>query len=120
MEHWKGEARNWLRHMEAMLRHVGKKTAAQWQAQYSNLVAQLQLAGVLVKHCLPPPRNVVDVTPLKNWISTNYPSRDVIDVWTPLLQGTNSLNPAYDIGDGVHLNDAGHLLMGQIIRTNLP
>ena len=27
---------------------------------------------------------------------------------------------AYDSGDGVHPNDAGHLLIGQIIRTNLP
>jgi len=83
-------------------------------------VAQLQLAGVQVKHCLPPPRNVVDVTPLKNWILATYPAKDVIDVFTPLLQGANSLNPAYDIGDGVHLNDAGHLLMGSIISTNLP
>jgi len=94
--------------------------AIQWQTQYSNLVAQLQLAGVQVKHCLPPPRSVVDLTPLVNWISTNYPSKDVIDTWTPMLQGTNSLNPAYGIGDGVHLNDAGHFLMGQIISTNLP
>ena len=94
--------------------------ASQWQSQYSNLVAQLQLGGVQVKHGLPPPRNVVDLTPLRDWISATYPARDVIDIWTPLLQGPHSLNPAYDIGDGVHLNDAGHLLMGQIISTNLP
>ncbi len=33
MDHWKGEARTWLRDMEAMLRHVGKKTSAQWQTR---------------------------------------------------------------------------------------
>ena len=33
MDHWKGEARTWLREMEALLRHVGKKTSAQWQAR---------------------------------------------------------------------------------------
>jgi lysophospholipase L1-like esterase len=94
--------------------------ATQWQSQYSNLVAQLQLAGIQVKHCLSPPRNVVDLTPLKNWISTNYPAKDVIDLWTPLLQGSHSLNPAYDSGDGVHPNDAGHLLLGTVISTSLP
>jgi lysophospholipase L1-like esterase len=92
----------------------------QWQTQYSNLTTQLQLAGIQVKHCLSPPRNVVDLTPLNNWISTNYPAKDVINLWTPFLQGAHSLNPAYDSGDGVHPNDAGHLLMGTIISTNLP
>jgi hypothetical protein len=29
--HWKGEVENWLRQMERMLRHVGKKTSAEWQ-----------------------------------------------------------------------------------------
>jgi lysophospholipase L1-like esterase len=91
-----------------------------WQTGYSNLVAQLQMAGVVVKHGLPPPRNVVDVRPLRDFIITNYPAKDVIDLWTPLVQGASGLNPAYDIGDGVHLNDAGHLLMGTIVRTNLP
>jgi hypothetical protein len=38
----------------------------------------------------------------------------------PLLSGIFQLNPAYDSGDGLHPNDAGHLLIGTIIRTNLP
>ena len=33
MKHWKGEARMWLREMEALLRYVGKKTSTQWQAR---------------------------------------------------------------------------------------
>jgi lysophospholipase L1-like esterase len=62
----------------------------------------------------------VNLLPLKDWITANYPASDVIDTWTPLLTGTNTLNPAYDSGDGVHPNDAGHLLIGTIISTNLP
>jgi hypothetical protein len=82
----------------------------------------LQNHGVRVKHCLPTPINPKDLTPLTNWISTTYPARDVIDDWTALVVNTTNLNPIYDNydHDGVHPNDAGHLLIGQIIRTNLP
>ena len=93
---------------------------AQWQNGYSNLVAQLQATGARVKHCLPTPRNSVNLLPLKNYIQANYPAADIIDCWTPLLTNTSSLKPIYDSGDGVHFNDAGHLLVGSIIRTNLP
>ena len=30
-DHWKHEIHTWLRDMEVLLRHVGKKTSAQWQ-----------------------------------------------------------------------------------------
>jgi len=83
-------------------------------------VAQLQANGVEVKHCLPTPETTTDERALKTWILANYPSQDIIDTWTPLLSGAYGLNSAYDSGDGVHPNDAGHLLLGQIIRTNLP
>jgi lysophospholipase L1-like esterase len=93
--------------------------ATQWQGQYSLLVSQLQAQGVKVKYCLPSPRTALDLRPLVNWISSTFPAADVIDTWTPFLQGSFGLNPAYDSGDGVHPNDAGHLLIGQIIATNL-
>lgn len=92
---------------------------AQWQQNYSNLVAQLSANGVKVKHCAVP-RNTADLTALRNWIISSYPANDIIDTWTPLGGGSSRLNSAYDSGDGVHPNDVGHLLIGQIIRTNLP
>jgi lysophospholipase L1-like esterase len=94
--------------------------ASQWQTNYANLVGQLQANGVRVKHCLGPPRTPTDVRPLKDWISTNYPPGDLIDLWTPMVTGAFSLQTAYDDGDGVHLNDAGQLLLAQIIVSNLP
>jgi hypothetical protein len=94
--------------------------ASQWQSNYSNLVNQLRANGVNVKCCLGPPRTFTDETPLKNWILNNIPPADVIDTWTPFLQGASSLASAYDCGDGTHLNDAGQLLLGQIIISNLP
>jgi len=39
--HWKGETRNWLREMEEYLPHVGKKTAAEWQARIDASRGQL-------------------------------------------------------------------------------
>ena len=93
--------------------------ASQWQGQVSLLVSQLQAQGVKVKHCLPGPRTALDLRPLVSWISSTFPAADVIDTWTPLLQGSFALNPVYDSGDGTHPNDAGHLLIGQIIATNL-
>jgi lysophospholipase L1-like esterase len=92
----------------------------QWQTQYSNLVAQLQINGIAVKHTFQTPRNSVDLTPLKNWIIAHYPASDIIDTWTPFVTNAYSLKPVYDSGDGIHPNDVGHLLLGQIIRTNLP
>jgi lysophospholipase L1-like esterase len=92
----------------------------QWQAQYSNLVAQLRVNGAIVKHCLPTPRTNVDLTLLKDWILTNYPTGDVIDTWTPLLSSVSLLNTNYDSGDGIHPNDAGHAVISKAIRANLP
>ncbi len=94
--------------------------ATQWQTQYSNLVAQLQANGIAVKHTFQTPRNSVDLTPLRNWIIAHYPASDIIDTWTPFVTNGYALKPIYDSGDGVHPNDLGHLLIGQIIRTNLP
>jgi hypothetical protein len=91
---------------------------AQAEQQYSNLVAQLVANGVKVKHT-PIPRNNANLIGLRSWITNSYPN-DVIDTWNPMLTGTYQLNPAYDSGDGLHPNDAGHLLIGTIIRTNLP
>ncbi len=93
--------------------------AAQWQQNYSNLVTQLQANGVKVKHCCVP-RNTADLTGLRTWISKTWPAADIINTWDPMVGGVSRLNSAYDSGDGVHPNDAGHLLLGQIIRNNLP
>ena len=94
--------------------------ASQWQGNYSNLVAQLQTNGVKVKHCLPTPETSTDQRPFKNWLLASYPASDIIDHWTPFVVNGYQLASKYDGGDGVHLNDAGHLLMGQIILSNLP
>jgi lysophospholipase L1-like esterase len=39
----------------------------------------------------------------------------LIDFWTVFAMPDNSLNPIYDSGDGIHINDVGHGIMAQII-----
>lgn len=41
LSHWKSETRNWLREMQEYLPHVGKKTAAEWQARLDDCRAAL-------------------------------------------------------------------------------
>jgi len=39
---WKAEALGWIHQMEAMIPHVGKKTAAEWQARIDKWRATLE------------------------------------------------------------------------------
>lgn len=43
-----------------------------------------------------------------------------IDFWTTIATPGYTIDPAYDSGDGVHLNDAGHgLLANRVIQTSI-
>lgn len=42
-EHWRIEAKNWLKQMEAQLRHVGKKTSSEWKARIEVWKQELSL-----------------------------------------------------------------------------
>jgi hypothetical protein len=41
--HWRNEASSWLKKTEDALPHVGKKTAAEWQARLEGYKAQLEI-----------------------------------------------------------------------------
>ena len=40
----------------------------------------------------------------------------VVDFWTTIAQSNGWINPIYNSGDGVHLNDSGHRLLFERIR----
>lgn len=41
-----------------------------------------------------------------------------LDFWTPLVApDTDTLNPPYNSGDGVHVNNAGHQLLFQVVKN---
>jgi lysophospholipase L1-like esterase len=92
---------------------------ATWQANYSTIVTTLQNAGITVYNVLSSPENSLDVTPLNSYIQARY--SNLIDAYTPLLNiGGTGLNPIYNCGDGVHLNDAGYLKVHDLIQVAYP
>lgn len=92
------------------------KTPAQVMTNMRSLTGQLTSAGIDYVQLLPFPENAINLQPLVDSIVAQYPNK-YIDTWNPLRTGTG-LNAAYNSGDGVHPNNAGHLLIArQIIKS---
>jgi len=82
-------------------------------------------AGIPVWTCTPQPRNFGATA-----INTQLDVRDsvlsyfgtmAVDFWNGIADTTNTIDPAFDSGDGVHLNDAGHaILVSRIINKAIP
>ena len=84
--------------------------------------------GVKTWVCTPQPRNFAQ----QNRIQTQYDLLDsitttfpdvAIDFWNGLTDAQGYILPQYDAGDGVHLNNQGHLLLFQRVmeaRTDTP
>ena len=74
-------------------------------------------AGVPVYVTTPQPRNFDDAAvaiqrELLDSTLARFGSR-AIDFWTPFVDSSGRVDPAFDSGDGVHLNDAAHRIMWQ-------
>ncbi len=96
--------------------------SATYTANYTSIRNQLAAAGITVIHLLSTPEDVIVLTTLNNHINTmNSTYGDtVIDVFTPLKDGSNQLAAAYDSGDGIHPNAAGQALMASTIIAATP
>lgn len=91
--------------------------AGTWQSNFNTINNTLAAAGVKVYNCLPIPEDAINLTTLKNWIQANLPN--VIDLWTPFLDGVSGLAAAYDVGDGIHPNQAAQSLIASTITSAL-
>lgn len=83
---------------------------ATYKANYQSIVSQLEAAG---KQCIilyEIPRNGEAIAAFNTWLSTEFVGRTIIDVYTPLNNAGN-LAAAYNSGDNVHPNQAGHDLI---------
>jgi len=102
---------------------IGHGVAGQL-ANFDTILSLAALAGVPVWMCTTQPRNYSNQNTLqiqldmRDSILIRYTPR-VLDFWSGLEDSTSLgwIDPAFDSGDGVHLNDAGHALLYQRARA---
>lgn len=102
------------------LLHIGSndvrmgRSYADYTGYYNDIVNALEAAGIKVWHCTSAP-DLVNVGLLAAYIESNY-SGKIVDLYDSILNdGTNNLSDTYDGGDGVHPNQAGNIVMADLI-----
>jgi lysophospholipase L1-like esterase len=88
------------------------------------LAAVCQASNVPVWIATTQPRNLsaagrAKLMDVKAWIVTAFPNR-CLDFWTTIANPDGTINAAYNAGDGVHLNNAGHqVLYNRVVASRL-
>lgn len=54
---------------------------------------------------------------MRDWLEITFGSR-YIDFWTGIANADGTINAAYNSGDNVHLNDAGHALLFERVKNS--
>ena len=87
---------------------------AETMANFAAIVALAKIKNIPVYIATPQGRNFSaasqkrqSLVKLKEQINATY-GKNSIDFWTSLANVDGTVNPLYDSGDGIHLNDAGH------------
>lgn len=101
---------------------------ADWEAAYTQLDAQAQARGVLLVPMLLTPLNDAANNhylrePQRNrfnaWLKSHFGVTRVVDTPAVLALANGQLNPAYDFGDGMHLNAAGVAVLADAMAAHL-
>jgi lysophospholipase L1-like esterase len=94
-------------------------------ANYDTLLQRAAEAGVPVWIATPQPRNMADS--LRQWQMTMRDSvlhrlgDYSIDFWSGIASASGEILPAFDSGDGIHLNDRAHrMLADRVIQKQIP
>lgn len=58
-----------------------------------------------------------DLVTAKNLMVATFPSAFFIDVYDMLSDGNNNIASQYSAGDGIHLNDSGHILVSNAVMA---
>jgi lysophospholipase L1-like esterase len=99
-----------------------------WEAAYAQLDSQAMAAGVLLVPCLITPLNDAvgghDLREpqrgrLNAWLLSYFGAARVVNTQTALAGANGQLDPAYDLGDGMHLNAAGVVVLAGAISARL-
>ncbi len=89
---------------------------------FDRVVAAAAEAKVPIWIATTQPRNFKDdqdrsaLAQMRDVITQRYAPR-TIDFWTPIADSDGRVLAAYDSGDGVHINDAGHALLFEQVRA---
>lgn len=103
-------------------------SAAEQKANYDTLAALCQRAGIGLWVCSAQPRTTLINDPakkaahleVKDWIFTRFGTR-AVDFWNGLARSDASIDPIYNAGDDIHLNDRGHrLLFERVMGEDVP
>lgn len=86
------------------------------QDNYKLLVNTALSAGVPVWLTTTQPRNLgatarTELMTMRDWIQATFPLRN-LDFWTTIANTDGTINATYNAGDGIHLNNAGHAILG--------
>ena len=88
-------------------------------ANFINIKSQLNAIGTVVYFCKILPRGNAGFDPFNTTLSVNIPSQYLIDTYTSLKGTGIELAAAYDCGDGLHPNAAGHAVIANLIKSKL-
>ena len=95
---------------------------AEQERNFETVARLAAAAGVLLYVTTTAPRNFAAEArqrqvAVRDWILQRFGAR-AIDVWDGIALPDGSLDPRFDMGDGVHQNDAGHRLIFQRVLAS--
>lgn len=91
---------------------------ATYSTKITTLVNSLTATGGIVILVAVPPRLGSSLVGQYNTVLSGLANGTTIfyaDINTPLNNGSGSLNPTYDFGDGIHYNNAGHIIVQGVL-----
>ncbi|WP_420456684.1 glucoamylase family protein [Rubrivirga sp.] len=94
------------------------------QANFERIAGLAEAAGVPFYVTTTAPRNLDDAgrarqAAVRAWLLTRFGDR-AVDVWDGIALPDGTLDPRYDMGDGIHQNDAGHrLIFERVLASGL-
>lgn len=97
-------------------------TVAEQMSNFNTIATTAANAGIPVWVCTTQPRNSFGVaqnaiqTQVRDLVLQTFGNR-AIDFWNPFANNNLDIDPLYDSGDGVHLNDPAHRLLFQKVRA---
>jgi len=97
---------------------------AEQLANYDRVASATSNAHVQLWISTPQPRNFRDSSQLdslmqaRDTLSQKFAPR-ALDFWTPFAAPNGFIKSSYDSGDGIHLNDAAHAILAEIVQAAL-